>query len=82
MKTIIPHPEIIKWSDAHHVKADLDFEEIEAEGLPQAITMGLVMYENNDLVAICQTQFLDSEKPFRHVLFIPKVMIIKRKKLK
>ena len=80
--TITPTHEVIKWSDAHTIQCDLCIDEVENIGLPKAITVGIVIHENEERVAICQTHFLNQEKPFRHVLFIPKVMIVERFKLK
>lgn len=79
-------PDLVKvvWKDAHTSKITLNYEDITKEGITKAWTIGYLMYENDEHIAVCGFLFPDyetnideiaGETGFREVHFIPKCLI-------
>lgn len=75
---------LVEWLDAYTAIQTLSIESIEKEGLIPAFTLGWLIHENKDRIAVCgfYFDFGDNQPGFRDVHFIPKSWIKKIHKLK
>lgn len=69
---------IIKWVDSTYYKLDYidSIEEVPVVKPKILISCGLLIYDDEDCIAIAQDEVIDNE-PKRMVISIPKISIIK-----